>query len=107
MPIEPNPMTDNILSNEKKKHLRKIGHELKPVITIGDNGLSETVVNELNRALDDHELIKVKLRVDDKAAMKEEICAASHALLVQSIGNILLLFRAAKKPNPKLSNLLR
>ena len=95
------------LSNDKKKHLRQIGHSLKPVLTIGENGLSDSVLGELNRALDDHELIKVKLRTDDKAAMRAALLKAGNAELVQAIGNVALVYRAAQKPDPKLSNILR
>ncbi|MBT8149098.1 MAG: ribosome assembly RNA-binding protein YhbY [Pseudomonadales bacterium] len=95
------------LSNDKKKHLRQIGHALKPVLTVGDNGLSDNVLSELDRALEDHELIKVKLRSDDKAALIKQLIAKSGAELVQSIGHVALVYRPAKKPDPKLSNLLR
>ena len=57
-----------------------------------------------------NELIKVKLSVGDREAKKaitEQICEQFDALLVQSIGHIILLYRNAQKPNPKLSNLLR
>lgn len=98
------------LSNAKKKLYRAIGHSLKPVVMIADKGVTEGVTKELERALNDHELIKVKLNVNDPAIRKElgkELCAAHRAELVQSIGKVVLVFRAAKKPNPKLSNLLR
>ena len=93
-----------------KKHLRRLGHNLKPVVTIATKGLTDTVNAEIDRALNDHELIKVKLAVGDRAAKKsvsEGVCATHGAALIQSIGHMLLIFRAAKKPNPKLSNLLR
>ncbi len=97
-------------SNEDKKYLRRLGHNLKPVVTIAGKGLTENVGTEIERALGDHELIKVKLAVGDrdaKKALTEEICEKFNAQLVQSIGHIVLLFRKAKNPNPKLSNLLR
>jgi RNA-binding protein len=97
-------------SNEDKKHLRRLGHNLKPVVTIAGKGLTETVGAEIERALTDHELIKVKLAVGDREAKKavvEEMCRSCSAEVVQSIGHVVLLFRKAKKPNPKLSNLLR
>jgi len=93
-----------------KKYLRALGHQLKPVVTVASNGLTETVVAELDRALRDHELIKVKLSVGDRDAKKEvikSVCQQCNAQLIQSIGHIVLLFRKADKPNPKLSNLLR
>ena len=95
------------LTNERKKYLRQLGHSLKPVVTVASKGVSETVLKELNRALEDHELIKVKLSVEDKSAAIKTVCDSANAELVQSIGHVLLIFRAAKKPNPKLSNLLK
>ena len=50
-------------TNQDIKQLRAIGHKLKPVVTIAGNGLSEGVITELDRALQDHELIKIKLAV--------------------------------------------
>ena len=97
-------------SNEDKKHLRRLGHNLKPVVTVAGNGLSETVNAEIERALTDHELIKVKLVADDrdsKKALTEAICADHKAELVQSVGHVLLLFRKSKTPDPRISNLLR
>lgn len=96
-------------ANTRKK-LRSIGHNLKPVVTIGDKGLSEGVAAELERALDDHELIKVKLPGGDPAARKalaESLCKQHKAELVQNIGRIALILRRAKKPKAQLSNLQR
>jgi RNA-binding protein len=98
------------LSNADKKTFRAIGHQLKPVITVAEKGLTENIQLELERALNDHELIKLKLIAGDKAertALVDEICALSKGVAVQTIGHVLLLYRAAKKPDPKLSNLLR
>ncbi len=80
------------------------------MVTIATKGLTDTVNAEIDRALNDHELIKVKVAVGDRTAKKsvsEDICDNHGAELIQSIGHMLLIFRAAKKPNPKLSNLLR
>lgn len=98
------------LDQARKKQLRAIGHQLKPVVTISEKGVSEGVLLELERALEDHELIKVKLAVNDPQARRElaaELCQHSGAELVQAVGKVILLVRAAKKPNPKLSNLIR
>lgn len=98
------------LSQEKKKQLRSIGHNLNPVVTVAGNGLSENVLIEINRALDDHELIKVKFAVGDrdlKKTLLTEVASATQSTLVQSIGNIGLYFKPAKQPDPKKSNLLR
>lgn len=98
------------LTNARKKYLRSIGHQLHPVVTVAGKGLSESVLAEINRALGDHELIKVKLALGDrqlKATTVTTICDSLHAEVVQQIGNVALLYRAADKPDPKLSNLLR
>ena len=92
------------------KHLRTLGHHLKPVVTIAERGLTEGVAAELERALEDHELIKVKLAVADPASRRElaaALCEAHNAELVQQIGKVILIHRAARQPNPRLSNLAR
>ena len=92
------------------KQLRAIGHKLNPVVTVAGNGLSENVLAELDRALNDHELIKVKLAVggkDARTTVGDEICKATGAQLVQSIGSVILLLRRTANAAPRLSNLMR
>ncbi|GAB1264302.1 ribosome assembly RNA-binding protein YhbY [Aurantivibrio infirmus] len=99
-----------MLSSDRKKQLRAISHNLKPIVTIAGNGLTEAVLAELERALNDHELIKVKLAVgerEERSELIEALCEKTGAEKVQAIGKVIVLFRAAKKPNAKLSNLLR
>lgn len=98
------------LPSDQRRMLRRIGHHLQPVVIVGDEGLSNGVLKETGRALEDHELIKVRLPAGDRAAraeLQEALCAATGAVLVQSIGRIALIFRAAEKPDPKKSNVLR
>lgn len=98
------------LTNEQKKHYKAIGHQLKPVLIVSDNGLTEGVLAELERALNDHELIKVQLRLaerDDRQAVIEEICRVAGCELVQTIGKMALVLRKNPKPNKQLSNLHR
>lgn len=98
------------LSSEQKKAYKRIGHHLKPIVMVSDQGASEGVMAELDRALNDHELIKIRLSVADretKQALIDELCKASGAELVQVIGKMAILLRRAKKPNPQLSNLVR
>lgn len=98
------------LDQAKIKQLRGIGHKLKPIVTIGDNGVSDNVLNELNRALDDHELIKVKFALEERETRRElidDMLAKTGGELVQVIGKIALLYRPVKKPNKKLSNVHR
>lgn len=98
------------LSPEQRREYRGIAHNLKPVIIVGDKGLTEGLQEELERALNDHELIKVKVASQDREARQEAIsalCEAAGAELIQVIGKIAVVMRRAKQPNPKLSNLLR
>lgn len=98
------------LSIQERKRLRQIGHALNPVVMLGDKGLTEAVVEELNRALNDHELIKVKIVAEDReerAALIEELSAQTGAKVVQKIGKIALIYKKAPKQNQKLSNLVR
>lgn len=98
------------IDQDKKKHFRRIGHQLKPILTITDKGISENHLIELERALEDHELIKVKINLldkDERTAAISELCDKSQAVCVQTIGKVAMLFRKAANPNPRLSNLLR
>lgn len=98
-----------MLTPERKKQMRAIGHHLKPVILIGDNGMSTRLLEELDRALKDHELIKIKVRAerDARKILIASLCNETGAHCVQSVGATALLFRAAERPNPRLSNLIR
>ena len=98
------------LTPEQKKQYRTIGHSLNPLVTVAGKGLTENVQLEVDRALEDHELIKVKFAVGDRDIKRQlirELCEIVEATLVQEIGNIALIYRPAVEPNPKLSNLLR
>jgi RNA-binding protein len=98
------------LSNDQKKQYKAIGHNLNPIVIIGENAISEGLINELERALNDHELIKIKINVgerDDRQLIIDELIAKTGATLVQKIGKMAILLRKARQPNIKLSNLLR
>lgn len=98
------------LSSEQKKAYKRIGHHLKPVVIISEHGTTEGVLAELDRALNDHELIKIRITVGDREAKQtliNEVCQTTQAELVQVIGKMVILLRRNKTPNPNLSNLLR
>jgi RNA-binding protein len=100
----------SMITQKDKKRYRAIGHHLKPVVTVAGNGLSENVSIEITRALTDHELIKIKVLAADKeerAELIKQILATQQAIEIQKIGHIVLLYKAATKPNPALSNILR
>ncbi len=86
------------LSNKQKKFLRRLAHDRKPVVMIASAGLSDTVMTELDQALNHHELIKVNVRVGDRDARDQIItdtCDRCGADLIQRIGNIATLYRPA------------
>lgn len=110
MLIQSAPALHLLLDSMDKKQLRAIGHHLKPVVTVAGAGLSENVLAELDRALNDHELVKVKLAVDDRQTREQvsaSICEQLKAEVVQSIGKVILVLRRNSRANPKISNLVR
>ncbi len=84
------------LKESQKKYLRGLGHQLKPTITVGDKGLTETLMSEYESTLAHHELIKATVRVGDRGARDgiiRELCSKCSAELIQRIGNVALLYR--------------
>ena len=84
------------LTNNQKKYLRSMAHDLKPFVMIGQHGLSESVIAEIDSTMLKHELIKIKLRVgdrDEKQKIIEKILEFSHAEIVQVIGGVLVIYR--------------
>lgn len=88
------------LDSTQRKTLRGMAHVLKPLVHIGRGGLSESVLAELDQALEHHELIKVKLvdLKDQKREIGQEIRRRLDAELVGTIGHVLVLFRQAREP---------
>jgi RNA-binding protein len=94
-----------MLSDSQRKHLRRLGHNLNPVVLIGNAGLGPNLVAEMDRALTDHELVKVRARVGDRDLRDEllaELAAATRAELVQRIGHVALYYR----PHPEKPRIL-
>jgi len=93
------------VTEPQRRHLRKLAHHLKPVVIVGNAGLSENVLAEIDNALAHHELIKVRINAADKAerqAMIERICQQTGADWVLSIGHIAGFYRAAEQPKLEL-----
>jgi RNA-binding protein len=87
------------LSEKQKKHLRRLAHPLHPLVMLGNAGLTDAVVGELDRALADHELVKVSARVGDRTARDaalEELARRTQASMVQRIGHVGVFYRRAK-----------
>jgi len=84
------------LAEARRRALRGRGHVLKPVVTIGNAGLTDAVMRELDLSLEHHELMKIRIGSAGRAQRRhiiDRICAACHAELVQAIGNIALIYR--------------
>jgi RNA-binding protein len=89
------------LSSKQISHLRALAHNLNPVVMIGSNGLTESVLQEINNSLKAHELIKIKVQGDSRdtrVALLQEICEKTGAVAVHHIGKQLVIYRQAEKP---------
>ncbi len=89
------------INNTQKKFLRQAAHHLKPVVWAGQNGITKSLITEIDEALEHHELIKIKCRLgerEERDAGIKEICKKTGADLVQRIGNIVTIY---KKNNEK------
>ena len=88
------------LNDKQRRHLRGLAHDLKPVVLVGDSGLTDGVVRETERALHDHELIKIKVRATDRDtrdALIADLATRTTSELVNRIGHVAVLYR--KRPD--------
>ncbi len=83
------------MNSADKKKFRAEAHTLKPVVMIGQSGLTAGVLAELDQALNIHELIKIKIRAerDQRKLISEKICSDTGAELIQTIGQIAVIYR--------------
>lgn len=91
--IPPNPVA---LTGAQRRHLRALGHALKPIVRVGKNGVTDGVIEAAAVALDDHELLKMAiagLSKADRQADAEQIAAATGSHFVQLLGGTALLYR--------------
>ena len=90
-----------MLTGKQKRHLRTIGHKLKPVVQIGKREIEDSLVSEVRAALDHHELIKIRLLESclferhEAADILAEACSAE---VTQVLGKTFLLYKPADKP---------
>ncbi len=89
------------LSGKQLQQLKALAHHLEPLVFVGKNGLTENVVDEIERALNDHELIKLKFKdfKDEKKALSKKIAQTTRCLQVALVGNIATFYR--EQPDPK------
>lgn len=93
------------LSNSQKRYLRGLAHGINPVILVGNKGITPALVKEFGSALDQHELVKVKIAGDDREARAEQIdqlAESAAAEVVQRIGHTATYFRR-NKDEPKIA----
>lgn len=88
-------------SGKDRRALRALGHHLKPVVQIGQQGVTSAVIQATSEALDTHELIKVKVLESaphGRFEVARELAEATSSELVQVLGRTILLFRPAPEP---------
>lgn len=86
------------LAGFQRKFLRSQAHPLRPLVQVGESGVSEAILGALDAALRDHELVKVRLREpDDKKAAARALADASQAALCGVVGHTVILYR----PHPE------
>ena len=90
------PLNNMSLTPSQRRYLRGLAHPLKPVLLLGGKGVTPSVLAELEHALDDHELIKIKLAGEDReerSSSLAQLLDASGAENVQRIGHVAVLYR--------------
>jgi RNA-binding protein len=98
-------MPQTPLSERQRRHLRGLAHALQPVVRVGSAGLTEALARETERALTDHELIKIKAPGGDRDArdaLFAELARRTGSALVHRIGNVAVLYR----PRPDLPRIV-
>lgn len=95
-----------MLTPKQRQYLKGLAHPLSPIVRVGRGGVTDSVVNETKKSLDAHELIKVRLDVDDsteRRALAERLASAADAHLAGTIGKIAILYRERdEEPEIKL-----
>lgn len=88
------------LNNKQIGKLKGLGQLLEPIVRVGHAGLSDAFIASLNRALDDHELVKVKFSdfKDQKKVLAPQLAERTHSHLIMRVGNVAVLYR--QQPDP-------
>ncbi len=101
MPLTAAPYNATMaLTERQKRHLRRLGHELHPIVLVGQRGLTPSVAEELGRALEHHELVKLRARVgsrEDRDAILSELARLTASEFVYRIGNVGLFYKRNSK----------
>jgi RNA-binding protein len=96
----PHPAAVTELNNKQISHLKGLGQLLEPVVRVGHAGLSEAFIASLNKALDDHELVKVKFSdfKDQKKELSPKLAELTGSRLIMRVGNVAVLYREQADP---------
>lgn len=89
-----------MLTGKQRRHLRALGHDLKPLVQVGKGGIDDGLVKAVDQALADHELVKIKVGEGanlDRHEAADTIAAQTHSEIAQVLGNMVLLYR----PDPE------
>jgi RNA-binding protein len=91
------------LNSGQRQHLRRLAHDLRPVVQIGKQGLTAAVIAAVDIALTAHELIKIKFGEfkDEKSALAEQLTEATDSTLVAMVGNVAIIFREHPDPTER------
>jgi RNA-binding protein len=87
------------LSTNQRRHLRGLAHPLKPLIMVGANGVTDSLIAELDSTIEHHELLKVKVAAgdrDERDALIATLVERSQSALVQRVGNVATLYRRSR-----------
>jgi RNA-binding protein len=93
------------LTGKQRRHLRSLGHHLEPVVQLGRLGLSEAAIAAVDAALDQHELVKVRIGTecpDDRHDVAERLAPAVKGEVAQVLGRTLLVYRRHPK-DPRIT----
>jgi len=96
------------LNKKQIQHLKGLAHSLKPVVLLGNNGLTEAVVAEIDFALNHHELIKIKIPTEDKETkglIVDAICRETQSTKIQVIGKTLIIYRQSAEQKIRIPKL--
>ena len=99
-------MSDTLTTKDRAR-LKARAHALEPVVHVGGTGVTDGVIREVDRALTAHELIKIKIPLDDRAAriaMGDEVCARTGAAAVHRVGKVLILWRRRRDQDTPVDN---
>lgn len=94
------------LTDSQVRYLKQQAHSLKPVVIIGQSGLTENVIKEIDSSLEHHELLKVRINAADREARREmlsEICEAVSAQAIQMVGHVASLYRKKRKGKSRIT----